>query len=150
MDVETFSEWLRRQGHRVVETESARWFDRAPRTFLAFPWHRMIRPSREELVGLLRKERAIALRFSAPPDDAAGADGYDVLLDTPTYDLTNVSRSTRPVVRKALERCEIITIDSSGTREKAGSSRSTRGGDRGVPASADRPRGSGWRARRPA
>lgn len=110
MDQEIFSEWLRRQGHRVVQTESARWFDRGPRALLAFPWHRPIRPAREELTGLLWRENAVALRFTGPADDPAGMDGYDVLLDAPSYDLKTVSRSTRPVVRKALERCEIAPI----------------------------------------
>jgi hypothetical protein len=110
MDVEIFSEWLRRQGHRVVRTESAGWFDRGPRALLAFPWHRPIRPSREELVDLLRRERAVALRFAGPADAPGGVAGYDVVLEDPSYDLENVSGSTRPVVRKALARCEIAPL----------------------------------------
>jgi hypothetical protein len=110
MDVEIFSEWLRRQGHRVVRTESACWFDRGPRALLAFPWHRPIQPAREELAELLRRERAVVLRFAGPADAPGGVAGYDVVLEDPSYDLQNVSGSTRPVVRKALARCEIAPL----------------------------------------
>jgi hypothetical protein len=107
VDIEVFSEWLRRQGHRIVATESARWFDRGPRAFLAFPWHRPVRPSRDELRELFRRERALAVRFSSAHSDGEGTPGYDIVLDASGYGLGDVSRSTRPVVRKALERCEI-------------------------------------------
>lgn len=96
MNVEIFSEWLRRQGHRVVETESSRWFDRGPRVFMAFPWHRLIRPSAREVRDLLRSENAAAARYSAPPDDERGAPDYDVVLESASYDMGHVSRSTRP------------------------------------------------------
>ena len=87
MSLETFSEWLRRQGHRVVQTESSRWFDRGPRVYMAFPWHRLIRPSEDELKDLLRRERALALRFTTPMASCQGAPSYDVVLEQERYDL---------------------------------------------------------------
>jgi hypothetical protein len=137
MNVDTFSEWLRRQGHRVVQTDSSHWFDRGPRVFMAFPWHRLIRPSHEELQRLLRSENAAALRFSGPADSAEGALGYDVVLESNSYDIADVSHSTRSKVRKALERCEIIPLTferyaregwvlEADTRDRQG--RTSRGG----------------------
>jgi hypothetical protein len=110
MNVDTFSEWLRRQKHRVVQTDSGHWFDRGPRVFMAYPWHRLIQPSEEELQRLLRSENAAALRFSGPPDEMEGVVGYDVALEAGCYELKNVSGSTRPKIRRALERCEILPI----------------------------------------
>lgn len=109
MDVETFAEWLRRQGHRVAWTTSSGWFDRGPRVLMAFPWHRLIRPPAEELRDLLRRENAAALRFSEP-EDGAGAPGYDVVLARGPYDLAQVSSRTRPKIRAALARLEIQPI----------------------------------------
>ncbi len=111
MSFESFSEWLRRQGHRVVRTESSHWFDRGPRVLMAFPWHQPIRPSEEELQRLVRTERAIALRFTAPVTGAQGVVGYDVVLGHADYDLGNVSKTNRQIIPKALARCEIQPID---------------------------------------
>src|SRR4030067_290519 len=97
---ETFWEWLRRQGPRVVQSESSRWFDRGPRVYMAFPWHRLIRPSEDELKGLLRRERAVALRFTGPAAPGEETASYDVVLESEDYDVRSVSRSGRGHIRR--------------------------------------------------
>src|SRR3990172_4563960 len=150
MCLETFSEWLRRQGHRVVQSESSRWFDRGPRAYMAFPWHRLIRPSEDELKGLLRRARAVALRFTEPAASSAETANYDVVLESEDYDIRSVSRSGRSHIRRGLERCEVqpISFDryaqegwllEADTRDRQG--RASRGGretwERMVNAAAD-------------
>ncbi len=110
MGLDTFSEWLRRQGHRVVQTESSRWFDRGPRVYMAFPWHRLIRPSEDELKGLLRREGAVALRFTEPAASGQETASYDVVLEGESYDIRSVAKSGRGQIRRALERCEVQPI----------------------------------------
>jgi hypothetical protein len=77
---------------------------------MAFPWHRLIRPSEDELKDLLWREKAVALRFNAPADSCQGALSYDVVLDRESYDIRCVSSSGRNQVRRALERCEVARI----------------------------------------
>ena len=53
MDAETFAEWLRRQGHRVVHTASCYWYDAGPQVYQAFPYHWIIDPVEDELIDSL-------------------------------------------------------------------------------------------------
>jgi hypothetical protein len=66
MTPEIFAEWFRRQGHRVVRTESSYWYEASRRVYQAFPYHWMIEPGEDELHDLLTKQHAIALRYSTP------------------------------------------------------------------------------------
>ncbi|MBK9796348.1 MAG: GNAT family N-acetyltransferase [Holophagaceae bacterium] len=110
MTPETFAEWLRRQGHRVVRTRSSYWFDSGPRVFQAFPYHWIIQPTEEELREFLCQENAIGLRYSAPMDAAVGACSYHMVREGGTYDLKDVDSSIRAKVRKGLEACVVGPI----------------------------------------
>jgi hypothetical protein len=86
---------------------------------------------------LLWSESAAALRYAAPPSGVdGGAPGYDVVLESKAYDITDASSSTRPRIRKCLKCCEIapLTLEryaregwllEAATRERQG--RSSRG-----------------------
>ncbi len=67
-----FVEWLRRQGYRVVQTESSYWFNRGPKAFQAVPYQALITPSAEEKRELFSGEKALVLRYSAPMEAEAG------------------------------------------------------------------------------
>jgi hypothetical protein len=111
MTAQIFAEWLMRQGHHVVQTESAYWFNQGPRLYQAFPFDRLIQPSYEELRALLRKERMIGVRFWTPFDTQAGSASYHIVCSNKNYDLKSVRTSSRSAVRRGLEACRIAPVD---------------------------------------
>ncbi len=66
MNADIFAEWFRRQGYRVLRTPSSYWYEASSRVYQAFPYHWLIEPPEQELRGLLVKNNAIAVRYSAP------------------------------------------------------------------------------------
>ena len=80
MNADTFAEWLRRQGHRVVRTPSSYWYDAGPRVFQAFPYHWLIEPSNREVRNLMLERGIAALRYSTPLTASSGAVSYQVVL----------------------------------------------------------------------
>lgn len=101
--IEPAVEWLRRQGHRLVVSESAVWYDPAPGIFQAFPYHPVIDPSDEELRRVFREGRARGLRYSAPLSSRCGKISYHVVCAKPSYGLAHVSRQTRQNIAKGLD-----------------------------------------------
>ncbi len=110
MNAEIFAEWLRRQGHRVVQTESSYWFDASPRVYQAFPYHWLIRPEEEELTDFLRQNTAIGLRYSTPVDSPVGRISYHAVYERAEYTLEMLDRRTRQNVRTGLNRCRVVPI----------------------------------------
>jgi hypothetical protein len=110
MTPDVFDEWLRRQGHRVFRTASSYWYDQGPRVFQAFPYHRLITPSAEELEQFLVRARAVGLRFSTPVDSDQGMISYHAVYEGPSYALTTLPRKARYDVRMGLEHFQIEPI----------------------------------------
>jgi hypothetical protein len=113
MNAETFAEWMRRQGHRVVRTSSTYWCEVSPRVYQAFPYHWVIQPPEEELRTLLRENRAIALRYSTSTGARRGKLSYHVVCDGPTYDLASLPRQARQNIRRGLRYAAIEKIPIS-------------------------------------
>jgi hypothetical protein len=99
MNVGTFAEWLRRQGHTVYRTESSYWYDAGPKTLQAFPYHWLIKPSEAELRKLILPNFILSLRYSTPIDASAGKVSYHVELRRP-YTLEQLKPQARNGVRK--------------------------------------------------
>jgi hypothetical protein len=110
MNPEVFAEWLRRQGYRVIRTESSYWFNQGPRVYQAFPYHWMIRPSDEELRRLLCDNYIIGARYSTPVDQQEGTISYHTVCDDKGYCLKSVDGSSRSQVRRGLESCTVKPI----------------------------------------
>lgn len=108
MNAEIVGEWLRRQGYRVVLSRSSGWYAASPHVFQAFPFHWVIRPSREELAGVLGRH-AVGLRYSTPLDAPEGRLSYHMVRTRP-YGLEALERRTRQGVRKGLEQCRVERI----------------------------------------
>jgi hypothetical protein len=113
MNAEVFAEWLRRQGYRVLRTPSSYWYEASPRVYQAFPYHWLIEPSERELLGLLVKNNAIALRYSAPLAASRGKVSYHVVCQDPAYDLPNLRRQARQNVKRGLKYVHIEPIPLS-------------------------------------
>ena len=110
MTPEVFAEWSRRQGHRVLRTESSYWVEAGPRIFQAFPYHWLISPSQDELDHLLRDHSAIGLRYSTAWDEVSGAASYHVAFMEKEYPISMLPQKTRPDVRRVLERASVEQI----------------------------------------
>ena len=109
MNPEIYSEWLRRQGKRVVRTASSYWNTEATGIYRAFPEHWTIEPSREELRELLLHHHAVALRYSTPAGSGI-ASGYHVVYRGADYDFHVLSRKARNNVRRGLRSFEFTPI----------------------------------------
>jgi hypothetical protein len=113
MNAETFAEWLRRQGYRVIRTPSSYWYEAGSRVYQAFPYHWLIEPTEGELRGLLLKSNAIALRYSAPMSHPRGKVSYHMVCEDAIYDLPSLSRQARQNVRRGLEYARVEPIPMS-------------------------------------
>jgi hypothetical protein len=110
MTPEVFAEWLRCQGQQVLRTASAYWHGQGPRVFQAFPYRWIVRPSEEELKGLLREHGIIAVRYSTALDAPLGCLSYHVVYEKPTYDFEDLGKRTRKHVRRGLRNCAVEQV----------------------------------------
>ncbi|MBI4927455.1 MAG: hypothetical protein HY835_06800 [Anaerolineae bacterium] len=110
MNAEVFAEWLKRQGLRVEKTPSSWWYQAGPRTWQAFPFHRILTPKPGEVEGFLRRVGGIALRCSVPLSWPHGAVSYHVICDDLGYCLESLDRRTRQNVRAGLQKCQVDQI----------------------------------------
>jgi hypothetical protein len=113
MNAETLAEWMKRQGHCVVQTSSSYWVEAGPRVYQAIPYHLLIAPSEEELNRFIREEKAIALRYSTPLDSPSGAYSYHVVRVPGDYTLEALPKKGRYDIRKGLgvAKVEQISFD---------------------------------------
>ena len=105
-----FEDWLRRQGYTVIQTASSHWVEYGPHVFQAIPFHQLISPSEEELTDLLRKEKAIALRYSTPLDAGVGSLSYHVVYESNHYSQQEIHKKARHDVTKGLSVAAIEPI----------------------------------------
>ena len=110
MTRDTFVEWLRRQGHHVVQTASTFWYDSGPRCYQAFPYHWVIHPSEQELLDFLRNYHALSLRYSAPLTVPFGRVSYHMVYERPTYGFEDLGKWARKNVRRGLRNCSVESI----------------------------------------
>jgi hypothetical protein len=109
MNADTFSEWLRRQGHHVYRTVSSYWYDAGPRVLQAFPYHWLISPDQKEIHDLLINHGIIGLRYSAPLTFPKGMVSYHIVLHLP-YDLTSLKAQTRNGIKRGQEKFQLEQI----------------------------------------
>jgi hypothetical protein len=110
MNAEIFAEWLRRQGYHVIRTVSSYWYEASPRVFQAFPYHWVIQPTEDEILGLLRRHRAIALRYSEPVSSPPGKISYHAIYDQSAYTLEGLDRRSRQNIRTGLKSCSVEPV----------------------------------------
>jgi len=109
MNADVFAEWLCRQGHRVVRTESSYWYNAAPGVFQAFPYHWVIAPSAAEIRTLMRWHGVLAVRYSTPLDFPHGVASYHITLREP-YALDQLKSQARNGVKAGLAHFKIEQI----------------------------------------
>jgi hypothetical protein len=109
MNVQYLAEWLRRQGHKIYQSESSYWVDAGPGVFQAFPYHWLISPSRSEINKLMLRRGMIAVRYSTPPDNPGGRISYHVVAQQP-YELALLKSQSRNGVKNGMKHFNIAQI----------------------------------------
>ena len=109
MNPEIFAEFLSRQGHCVVKTDTCYWYNARPGFYFYFPYHRLISPSIEELKQILWDQRCIGLRFFTPTQ-CVGRISYLIVCTDKTYDLQNLHLKARNQTRRGLENFEVTQL----------------------------------------
>lgn len=107
MTADTFAEFWRLQGYRVIQTTSGFWYNVRPLVFMGLPFHRAVTPAREELLRVLIRGPCIAIRFLSP----AGADGGLFICSNRAYDLPALEKKARNQTRRGLENCRIERLN---------------------------------------
>ncbi len=110
MSPDIFSEWLQRQGRRVVRSASSYWHSEGVRALQAFPYHWTIEPNERELRELLRERQALCLRYSAPVSSPLGCLSYHMVRETPDYTVESLGKWARKNVRRGLRNCSVQPI----------------------------------------
>ena len=109
MNAEVFAEWLRRQGHKVLRSESSYWFNAGPGVFQAFPYHWLVEPGPREIRRLMMRHGMIALRYSSPLHHSGGKVSYHIVLQKP-YELAMLKSQARNGVKAGLKHFQIEQI----------------------------------------
>lgn len=109
MDTKTYLEWLRRQGHHIYQSHSSYWYDAGPRVIQAFPHHKLIKPTDQELKNLLIRNGLFALRYSLPINSNKGMASYHVVLHEP-YNLEKLPHQARGGIKKGLNHFQVDQI----------------------------------------
>lgn len=109
LDTERFAAFYERSGVRVVKSESAWWYEAAPRFLLALPSHRPFHLPDAEAKDLIRKERLAGLRYICHEGDGGRA-SFQLVCDTRNYGIQSLSANTRSRVRRGLSRNEVRRI----------------------------------------
>jgi hypothetical protein len=103
MQSEPFIEFLVRQGHRIVKTESCYWYNAQPGFYFYFPYHKLISPSDEEVKHILWGERCFGVRYFTPMDHF-GKESFTIVCTDKNYDFATVdAHSSRRETRRGLE-----------------------------------------------
>ena len=106
MNPEIFAEFLARQGHHIVESETCYWYNAHPAFYFYFPYHRLINPGTEELEKVLFGERCIGIRFFTFMG-GVGKSSYLIVCSDRDYDLNVLDAKSRNQTRRGLENCHI-------------------------------------------
>jgi hypothetical protein len=107
VNVAEFAEFWRRQGIRVLSSESCFWYEAQPWSFLSLPYHRALTPTARELRKVLLLGPAAVVRFPATPAEGKDANGALFVCRDRNYGIQSLQPRTRSMTRRGLEQCEI-------------------------------------------
>jgi hypothetical protein len=110
LSVEAIMQHFERRNYHVIRTESCWWYNEYHQTrfYSAFPLHRKITPSNDELSKVFRAEpKAFALRFLSAQETKEPS---FIWARHKPYDLQALSANSRSKVRRGLGRCKIREV----------------------------------------
>jgi hypothetical protein len=111
MNADEFAEWQRRQGYKVIRTQSCYWYNVMPGFYFNIPYHRLITPSKDELDRLLWETPSFGVRYFTPMD-CYGKSSYMIVCSDKNYDLNCVdAKYARRQTRRGLEHFQVRQVD---------------------------------------
>lgn len=103
-------EFFERLGHKIIQTQSAWWYDVQPRVLLSLPYYKLVEPAEEEIAKLMHEYKLRALRFPTVLKNFGFVS--NLALNTKTdYDLSDQHQKARNQTRRGLENCKVEQID---------------------------------------
>jgi hypothetical protein len=109
MEIEKFALWQKRQGNKVIQTESSLWYEAGPHVFQAFPYDWVITPTEKELHDLLVKNKIAAVRFSTPVESQLGKISYHII-KKPPYSIDCLKNKSKKNIYLGLSKCKVEEI----------------------------------------
>jgi hypothetical protein len=109
MKAESFAEFWKLQGHRVIQTSNACWYDAHTFAYLSIPYHRQIAPSHRELLAVWLTGPALIARYPAAQTIGKRIGGLFICVDR-SYDLATLDKKARNQTRRGLENCAVELI----------------------------------------
>ncbi len=111
MTAAQFAEFFKRQGHRVIATETCCWHAYRPCVFTSLPYHRPLALSSGEVVRALLKGPAAAVRFPTHLGVGGSRQRGIFLCSDRSYDLPSLHHKMRSCTRRGLENCTIEPVE---------------------------------------
>lgn len=108
------TKFFERLGHRVVQIESAHWYNAHRYFYASFPFHRLVKPGANELSRLFTGF-CVGVRYFGPPE-GLGRLSYAFLCRDRCYDLDLLSPNTRSKVRRGLKHCTVEQLEPKYVR----------------------------------
>ncbi len=116
MTVEEFAGFWERQGRRTIKGAGTFWYAVRPLIFISLPYHRVIHPTRLDLLKMFGRTPALVLRYPARTSSANGTGGVYMCEDK-GYDVASLIPRARTCTRKGLRECAIRRVDFSSLAE---------------------------------
>lgn len=109
LNAASLAAFYERSGVRVAKSESAWWYEAAPRFLLAIPSHHALHLPAAEASELIRRERLAGLRYICAEADGGRA-SFQLSCETADYSLEKLSANARSKIRRGLGRNEIRRV----------------------------------------
>jgi hypothetical protein len=111
MDVTNYKNWIKRSRYEVYRTPSGDFYNASNGVYQAFPYHRLISPSADEVSELFKVRKAIAVRYCTPYEaHNRGRVSYHAVFEHKNFQLSNLSRKARKDVRRGNRNCIVRKI----------------------------------------
>lgn len=111
MNIQQYSNFLRLQGYKVINTGSCMWYNIRPLFYESFPIGTQYRPDSGDLARMFLLHFCFGVRYVCHPDEP-GSQTRSLFLCTDTnYDLSTLHSKARNQTRRGLERCSIRQVE---------------------------------------
>lgn len=102
-------EFFERLGHKIVQTETASWYEVQSGALFSFPYYKLIEPQQSEIDRLLQEHKLKVIRYPTSINNFGFVSTLAVNTN-PNYDLSNQHQKARNQTRRGLENCTVEQI----------------------------------------
>ncbi len=106
-----FATFMKLRGRRIIEGCGVRWYSTRAGFYMPIPLQLRLEPEPAELDSMLRRSRALGVRFASVTVPGTPSGLY--VCRNKTYDIRSVQHSIRYKVRKGLENCSFAPVETA-------------------------------------